>query len=187
MPLHPVARLTSPSFYPGQIAPCHFSRCPSSDPEFLLGQPLHPDEEPAAVSGSPGPPLNMLIERSPTTQVEVADAEVCAVRNLHGFGKCRAETLFDVVEDPGHQCGRSRGPTARHPDLSWPTRLCRAVGEVGVVGALIRRCSSPRSDGTTAAKSTATVASINRPKVRLGLLAKALAIRLCSNLSRRLW
>ncbi len=51
---------------------------------------------------APSPFLDMLIDLSPTTQAEIADAEIRAFRNLQRFCKGWKEALFDVVEYPGH-------------------------------------------------------------------------------------
>jgi len=46
---------------------------------------------------------HQIVDRLPSTQVEVADAEVRAVRDIECRPQRREQIKFDVVEDAGHQ------------------------------------------------------------------------------------
>jgi hypothetical protein len=49
-----------------------------------------------------GPTLDKLVEPSPATHVEVADAEVGAVSHFERLTQRRKKRLLDVVEDSRH-------------------------------------------------------------------------------------
>ena len=70
--------------------------------QVLLGKPLHADEEAAALAVAPGPIVDGPVELFPAAQVEVADAEVGALRDLQSLQQGFEEGLLDVVEDAWH-------------------------------------------------------------------------------------
>src|SRR5262245_18765060 len=51
---------------------------------------------------APLPSLDKLVHLSPAAQVEIADAEVCALCERERFAECRQQRSVDVVEDAGH-------------------------------------------------------------------------------------
>ena len=71
--------------------------------QLLLREPLHADEQPAAVAQPAGPAVDQFVDLLPAAQVEVANAEVGAVA-FWLADSCSAvrERLVDVVEDTGH-------------------------------------------------------------------------------------
>src|SRR5262249_34020164 len=70
--------------------------------EVVLGEALHADEQAAALTFAARPALDSGVELLPSTEVEVADAEVRAVGDFQGFAQGVAEVLLDVVEDARH-------------------------------------------------------------------------------------
>ena len=68
--------------------------------ELVFGQSLHADQEPAAVAFASGPSLDEAVDSFPTPEIEVADAEVGAIRYLYRLLQGRKQREIDVVEYP---------------------------------------------------------------------------------------
>ena len=67
--------------------------------QFMFGKALHADEETATGAVLAGPGLDLLVELTPPTEVQVADAEIATVGILHGELQRGEELLVYVVED----------------------------------------------------------------------------------------
>lgn len=48
------------------------------------------------------PFFDMLVDGSPTAQVEISNAEVCMVGDFHRFSQSRTKVLFNIIEDARH-------------------------------------------------------------------------------------
>ena len=64
---------------------------------MLVRQPLHADEDAAAVARAAGPFLNIVINRPPAQKIEVPDA----VGDAHRLRQSRPEVLLDGIHLPG--------------------------------------------------------------------------------------
>jgi len=71
-------------------------------PQVLGGEPLHPDEETAAMTGAAGPPVNFLVDLLPAAEVEVTDAEIRTIGKLKSLLENGEKRLLDVVENARH-------------------------------------------------------------------------------------
>ena len=68
----------------------------------MNSQPLHSNQETALCSLAARPLFDETIYSFPAAQIEVADAEVGAVRDLERIPQRRQEVQGDVVKDAGH-------------------------------------------------------------------------------------
>jgi hypothetical protein len=70
--------------------------------EFILGKAVHSNQKAALVAGLAGPLVYEVVDRFPSPQVEVADAEIRAIRDMKRFPQGRQEVHVNVVKDAGH-------------------------------------------------------------------------------------
>jgi hypothetical protein len=70
--------------------------------QLLLRQPLHADKKAALLAGPACPFFNQLIDGFPPAKIEVADAEVGALRDIERLAQSRKEFEFNVVKDAWH-------------------------------------------------------------------------------------
>lgn len=59
--------------------------------QLILSEPLHANQQSAALPRATCPPLDAFIDLLPATKVEVADAEISAVSEVQGLAQCRQE------------------------------------------------------------------------------------------------
>lgn len=71
-------------------------------PQLLLGEPLHADQETAAVPLSTRPTLDEAVDVLPSPEIEVADTEVGAMGERKPLPQSREESMLNVVENPWH-------------------------------------------------------------------------------------
>src|SRR5205807_7033777 len=71
-------------------------------PEFVLRQPVHADQQPATLPLAAGPGIDVLVELLPAAQIEIANAEIGALRDLERLAQGRQQALLDIVEDTRH-------------------------------------------------------------------------------------
>jgi hypothetical protein len=71
-------------------------------PKLVLREYLHPHQESYAVALAPGPTFDDVVDLSPPSEIEVADAEVGPLGDLEGVFESWQEELIDIVEDAWH-------------------------------------------------------------------------------------
>jgi len=82
------------------------------EPQLVLGEPLHADEQAALGPGAARPLFDEAVNGFPAAQIEVTDAEIGTVRDLEGISQRRKEFQGNVVKDAGHG-GSSLGSSFR--------------------------------------------------------------------------
>lgn len=70
--------------------------------EFVLGEALHADHEPALFCLSARPAFDVRVDGLPTAKVEVADTEIGALGNEERLLQSGEQVGFDVVENAWH-------------------------------------------------------------------------------------
>ena len=70
--------------------------------QFVLRQPLHPDEQPALVPLTAGPFLDEMIELLPAAEIEIPDAKIRTITQLHRLLQRGQQSAFNVVEYARH-------------------------------------------------------------------------------------
>ena len=70
--------------------------------QFVLGEPLHADQETALGTVAARPLLDQGVDRFPAAQIEVADAEIGALGDFERVPQGWQKIGGDVVEDAGH-------------------------------------------------------------------------------------
>jgi len=82
--------------------------------QLLLRQPLHAHKKAALLARAARPLIHKVVDRLPTAQVEVADAEIGAVGDFERRPQRRKQVDLNIVEDAGHQAPgspwRTNGP-----------------------------------------------------------------------------
>jgi len=71
-------------------------------PQLVLWHLLHADEQAAAVALAAGPILDGFVQLSPSTEVEIPDAEVATVTKPERLLQGRQKSLLNVVKDARH-------------------------------------------------------------------------------------
>ena len=72
------------------------------EPQLVLGEPLHADEEAALGPLAARPLFDQGVDRFPAAQIEIADAEVGALGDLERVPERWQEVGGDVVKDARH-------------------------------------------------------------------------------------
>ena len=70
--------------------------------QIVLGRALHADQHAATTLGTAGPNLDQVVNRLPSAKVEIAHAEVGALRNFQSAAESGKQAVLDVVEYPRH-------------------------------------------------------------------------------------
>ena len=70
--------------------------------QFFLRKALHADKEAALLTGAACPLFNQLIDGFPSTEIEIADAEVGTCGDFECLPQSRQQFEFDVVKDSWH-------------------------------------------------------------------------------------
>jgi hypothetical protein len=79
-----------------------------------MRKPLHADKKATTGVFAAGPLLNIRIELFPSTEVEIADAEIGAVGELKSLLEGREETKFYVIKDAWHCLCNLIRPVSSH-------------------------------------------------------------------------
>jgi hypothetical protein len=70
--------------------------------KLLLRKGLHANEQAAAFPVPTSPLFDVLVELTPSPEIEVPDAEISPMRDAKGGLEGRQELLVDIVENTGH-------------------------------------------------------------------------------------
>ena len=63
---------------------------------------MHANQEPAALPIPTGPMIDITCQMAPTTQVEIADAEIRSFGNVKRFLKRGQQGFFNIVKNAWH-------------------------------------------------------------------------------------
>lgn len=121
--------------------------------QLVLRDALHPDEQAAARAVAARPSIDDRINAPPPTQIEVADAEICALGDRERTAQRREQPLVDVVKDSRHAAfPRTFRPSIVERITKWDSST-PAIARRGTarqfIGLVVLEFLTPRLFGMT--------------------------------------